>query len=293
MENEVIELDNGINLNVNYNKKDDNKSTVLFLHFESSNLHVFNGVVPKFLSKYQVVIPDLRGHGESSKPKKAYRIKDLVKDLELLLKKLDIGKYYIVGSSLGAEVGIVLASRNQDMVNGVICEGVFSNEYNKYSLFEDDDEDIDNKVEEKLKEIDQRKQEYYETKSEFIETRVRFFQKAGMWNEYFDEYIKNNVCKDKKDRFTSCHPIYAEKQYLKNYYNFKIDKYYKNIQCPILFLPTKSAYDNEKIKNTINGFGKMAGNYEIKIIPGFTHPYGWMKLPNQTADVIFDFIKKY
>src|SRR6056297_3392488 len=134
MENELIELGNGIDLNVNYNKKDDNKSTVLFLHFESGNLHVFNGVVPKFLSKYQVVIPDLRGHGESSKPKKAYRIKDLVKDLELLLKKLDIGKYYIVGSSLGAEVGIVLASRNQDMVNGVICEGVFSNEYNKYSL---------------------------------------------------------------------------------------------------------------------------------------------------------------
>lgn len=114
-----------------------------------------------------------------------------------------------------------------------------------------------------------------------------------MWNEYFEEYIKHNVCKNEKGKFTSCYPLYAEKQYLKNYYAFQFEKYYKKTQCPILFLPTRSAYNNEKIEDTINRLGKMAGNYEIRIIPRFIHPYGWMKMPYQTADLILDFIKKY
>lgn len=150
MENKVIELSNGIKINVSYNKKDTTKPAVLFLHFESGNLHVFSGVVKKFQYQYQLVVPDLRGHGQSSKPQKGYQVEEVAKDIELLLKILNIEKYYIVGSSLGAEVGIVLASRNQEKVKAVVCEGVFSNGSGKYSLFDSNDKEINSKIKEKL-----------------------------------------------------------------------------------------------------------------------------------------------
>ncbi|MCF8008902.1 MAG: alpha/beta hydrolase [Halanaerobiales bacterium] len=294
MENKVVELSNGIKINVHYNKNNTTKPAILFLHFESGNLHVFSGVIKKMKYQYQLVVPDLRGHGQSSKPQKGYQVEEVAEDIELLLRRLNIKKYYIVGSSFGAVVGIVLASRNQKKVKAIICEGVFSNESGKYSLFDINDKEINSIIKEKLnKEIDQRQEEYFDTKIEFIETRTRFFQRAGLWNKYFEEYIKHNVCKNEKDKFTSCYPLYAEKQYLKNYYSFQFKKYYNKIQCPILFLTTRSAYNKKKIKDAINRLGRMAGNYEIRIIPSFIHPYGWMKMPYQTADIILDFIKKY
>src|SRR6056297_1777520 len=109
MREEVISLENGIELNVKYNQKD--KPTVLFLHFGSGNLHMWSGVIPHFKERYRVILPDLRGHGQSSKPKTGYHIEDMAEDIELLLDELNVDRYYIIGSSLGAEVAAVLAAK--------------------------------------------------------------------------------------------------------------------------------------------------------------------------------------
>ncbi len=288
---EVVELANGIKMNVKYNKKD--KPTILFLHFGSGNLHMWKGVIPHFKDNYQVILPDFRGHGQTSKPEKGYHIEDMAEDIELLLEELNIDNYYIVGSSLGAEVATVLASQNPKKVKAIFNEGALYNEFGKYGLQDGGEEEIEEKIQDKLEDIEKRKEESYATKEEYIETQSRFFQRASLWNEYFAHYIKNNVCQNEEGRYTSCYPNHVSKQYMKNYYRFQFDKYYKKIQCPILFLPSKSEWDNEKIKQSVKEFGKMAGSYEIKILPGFAHAYGWMKMPTQVSQVVLDFIQKH
>jgi len=291
MKEEVISLKNGIEMNVKYNKKD--KPTILFLHFGSGNLHMWSGVIPHFKDRYQIISSDFRGHGKSSKPKQGYHIEDMAEDIELLLQELNIDNYYIVGSSLGAEVAAVLAANNPQSVIATVNEGALYNEFGEYGLQNGDEEDIEQKITEKLQDVEKRKEETYKTKREYIETQARFFQRAGLWNEYFEEYIKNNICQNEEGRYTSCYPIHVSKQYMKNYYHFKFDKYYKKINCPILFLPSKSEWDKEKIKKATEEFGKMAGSYEIKILPGFVHAYGWMKMPTQISKVVLDFIQKH
>lgn len=291
MEEEIINLDNGINLNVKYNNK--REPVILFLHFGSGNKEIWNGVLPYFENAFRVIAPDLRGHGKSSKPEKGYHIEDIAEDITLLLEELDLEKYYIVGSSLGAEVGTVLAAETPNKVKAIVCEGALYNEFGKYGLLDGTEVEIEEKIEKKISEIDKRKGEYYKSKEEFLETQKRFYQKAGLWNEHFEKYIENNICKDEEGRYTSCYPIHVSKEYMKNYYYLEFDKYYKKINCPVLFLPSKSEWDNEKIQETVNAFGEMAGNYEIKVLKGFPHAYGWMKKPREAVKVVMTFINKH
>ncbi|MFO7815181.1 MAG: alpha/beta hydrolase [Halanaerobiales bacterium] len=291
MEEEIINLENGIDLNAKYNNT--REPVILFLHFGSGNRHIWNGVLPYFENSFRIIVPDLRGHGKSSKPKKGYHIEEMAEDITLLLEELDVKRYYIVGSSLGAEIGTFLAAENPNRVKAIICEGALYNEFGKYGLLDGNEEEIKEKIEKKISEIDKRKGEYYKSEEEYLETQKRFFQRAGLWNKYFEEYIENNVCKDEEGRYTSCYPIYVSKQYMKNYYHFEFDKYYKNINSPVLFLPSKSEWDNENIQEIVKAFGEMAGNYEIKVLKGFPHAYGWMKMPREAAKVVMTFINKH
>jgi pimeloyl-ACP methyl ester carboxylesterase len=84
---------------------------VLLIHGFISNRTSWNGTELKkdlLLKGYRVIIPDLRGNGESDKPHngEAYANNAEVKDLVLLFSHLKLQKYYALGYSRGA---IVLA----------------------------------------------------------------------------------------------------------------------------------------------------------------------------------------
>jgi len=103
MTEEMIQLGH-IGLNVRYSLTD--KPGILFLHFSGGNLHMWDGIVPQFNKEYSIIAPDFRGHGKSDKPATGYHIDDMAKDMYLLLKRLNVGHCHVVGSSMGAEVGL-------------------------------------------------------------------------------------------------------------------------------------------------------------------------------------------
>lgn len=55
-------------------------------------------------ANYRLIIPDLRGHGESSKPTYGYRISRLAKDVQELVTELDIDTASWVGWSMGGMI---------------------------------------------------------------------------------------------------------------------------------------------------------------------------------------------
>jgi len=77
-----------------------------------------------FQNKYQVILPDLRGHGHSVADNLTNYFHASAKDLAETLDKLGIVSAHIAGCSLGALVGLVFAKRYPEKVKSLILSGI-------------------------------------------------------------------------------------------------------------------------------------------------------------------------
>ncbi|MCT2536249.1 alpha/beta hydrolase [Aquibacillus koreensis] len=80
-----------------------------------------------FKDKYKVILPDLRGHGESVTDDLSNFFEDSAEDIADTLNNLDVDSAHIVGCSLGALVGLSFAKRftkktKSLTISGVMCE---------------------------------------------------------------------------------------------------------------------------------------------------------------------------
>lgn len=105
---------------------------VLLIHGFASNLDI-NWIGPQWVSTltragYRVIAFDHRGHGQSGKlyDSSHYTIADMAGDALALLDHLDIGKVDIVGYSMGARVGALMAIRHPERVRSLVIGGMGS-----------------------------------------------------------------------------------------------------------------------------------------------------------------------
>ena len=71
-----------------------------------------------------VVMPDLRGFGESRGLAGPYTIEQHADDVAAMLKELDLSGAVLVGFAFGAAVAMALAARNEPRVLGIVAIGV-------------------------------------------------------------------------------------------------------------------------------------------------------------------------
>jgi pimeloyl-ACP methyl ester carboxylesterase len=90
-------------------------------------LHGFGGcsqdwspLIADWSTHFQLIIPDLRGHGRSSNPSKIFRHQDAATDMLALLDHLKIDKFKGVGVSGGGNVLLHLATRHPDRVQAMV-----------------------------------------------------------------------------------------------------------------------------------------------------------------------------
>ncbi len=98
---------------INYEKRGNGKTPLLFLHGFGSSLRNWDDVIANlaedetFTDDYTIYLLDLKGAGFSSKPKDGhYAIKDSADIVTAFLKKLDLKHPVIVGHSLGGGVAL-------------------------------------------------------------------------------------------------------------------------------------------------------------------------------------------
>ncbi|MGC8491865.1 MAG: alpha/beta fold hydrolase [Syntrophobacteraceae bacterium] len=83
---------------------------LVFLHGYGDSWRSFTRVF-EFLSKTRrIVAPDLRGHGDSDKPRSGYVLADYARDLLLLLDSLGFEKIDLVGHSMGSLIAQLFAA---------------------------------------------------------------------------------------------------------------------------------------------------------------------------------------
>jgi 3-oxoadipate enol-lactonase len=93
---------------------------LIFLHGVMGTSEIWKPQVDHFKKQRRTIILDLRGHGQSDKPRKKYSITQFSDDLHSLMKTLDIEKAISIGHSLGGMTALRFAINYQDMVDKLI-----------------------------------------------------------------------------------------------------------------------------------------------------------------------------
>lgn len=99
---------------------------VMLVHGLGSNHKLWRNQVGPLAARYQVLVPDLRGHGRSTYWDGECTIALFTQDLVRLLDRLDVPQAVVMGSSTGSEISLQLALDHSHRVAGLILVNPFA-----------------------------------------------------------------------------------------------------------------------------------------------------------------------
>jgi len=109
---------NGIN--IHYLRTGGVKPPLVLLHGLMGSGACWSPLARSLEAGYDVVMPDARGHGNSSAPLHGYRYEDHASDVIELIRGLGLAAPILLGHSMGGMTAAVVASRVSSMIRGVI-----------------------------------------------------------------------------------------------------------------------------------------------------------------------------
>ncbi|MFJ2556988.1 MULTISPECIES: alpha/beta fold hydrolase [unclassified Streptomyces] len=99
---------------------------VVLLHGVPKTGYHWRHLVPRLSARYTVVVPDLRGLGDSARPADGFDSATMGDDIAALMAHLGHASYSVVGEDWGAVIGYQLAARHRDHVNALVfAEALF------------------------------------------------------------------------------------------------------------------------------------------------------------------------
>ena len=97
---------------------------LLLLHGFTGSSATWAAFLPEWSTQYQVLAPDLIGHGQSAAPTDParYTLEEALDDLLALLDTLGIDQCIVLGYSLGGRLALTFAAHAPGRVSGLILE---------------------------------------------------------------------------------------------------------------------------------------------------------------------------
>lgn len=93
---------------------------VVLLHGFPETNYAWRHQIPVLGELYRLIVPDLRGYGETEKPATGYDKRNMARDLAALLDKLGIGRIALVGHDRGARVATRFAKDYPERVDRLV-----------------------------------------------------------------------------------------------------------------------------------------------------------------------------
>ncbi|TRV44167.1 MAG: alpha/beta hydrolase [Microcystis panniformis Mp_MB_F_20051200_S9] len=110
---------------ISYLQWSDRGMPLLLLHGMADHALVWSSLGDYLSSNYQVIAPDLRGHGESSKPATGYHFQDYISDLRALINHLGWTQAHILGHSWSAKIAAIWATQQPEVFKSLILVDPF------------------------------------------------------------------------------------------------------------------------------------------------------------------------
>jgi haloacetate dehalogenase len=117
---------NGIGLSVRHDVRDaDERPALLLLHGFPQTHAIWHRVADRLRRRFALVLPDLRGYGDSDKPAgppdhSAYSKRTMARDAVELMRDLGFDRFFVCGHDRGARVAHRLALDHPDAVRGLV-----------------------------------------------------------------------------------------------------------------------------------------------------------------------------
>jgi pimeloyl-ACP methyl ester carboxylesterase/putative sterol carrier protein len=93
---------------------------VLLLHGLAATKLSYLPLLPALAERYRVIVPDLPGHGESSKPRERYTPAFFSHVIDELMNEMGVEEAAVVGNSMGGRIALEVAAALPNRVNSLI-----------------------------------------------------------------------------------------------------------------------------------------------------------------------------
>lgn len=107
-------------IQLSYLEWNQGKEPLLLLHGLADHALVWSSLGDYLAQDYHIVAPDMRGHGESSKPETGYTFTDAIADLEVLMKHLGWSSAHVIGHSWTGKLALIWAREHPERVRSMI-----------------------------------------------------------------------------------------------------------------------------------------------------------------------------
>ena len=101
------------------------KEPLLLVHGLADCGLVWHSLGDSLAPKYHIIAPDLRGHGDSSKPQVGYQFTDFIDDLEALMQHLGWSSANVVAHSWSAKLLTIWATENPERFRNLVLVDPF------------------------------------------------------------------------------------------------------------------------------------------------------------------------
>ncbi len=97
--------------------------SILLIHGLAGSSKTWDATIEELASHYDVIAPDLLGHGESAKPRGDYSLGAFASGLRDILAVLDVKSVTVVGHSFGGGVAMQLAYQHPHLIDRLVLVG--------------------------------------------------------------------------------------------------------------------------------------------------------------------------
>ncbi|NET74480.1 MAG: alpha/beta hydrolase [Sphaerospermopsis sp. SIO1G2] len=99
-------------IQISYLEWNQGQKPLLLLHGMADNALVWSSLGDYLAPEYHIIAPDMRGHGESSKPEQDYTFDSAIADLEVLMDNLGWPQVHVVSHSWTGKLAAIWARYN-------------------------------------------------------------------------------------------------------------------------------------------------------------------------------------
>ena len=97
------------------------EQTIIFVHGYAGVAESWEYQINHFYSRYRVIIPDMRGHGQSDAPYTQYTMSELVEDIQTIVEELNVPeKFILIGHSFGGSICVEYANAYRERLEKLV-----------------------------------------------------------------------------------------------------------------------------------------------------------------------------
>ncbi|MFC2082531.1 alpha/beta fold hydrolase [Candidatus Bipolaricaulota bacterium] len=268
------------------------EEAIIFLHYGGANLRMWDPVLPFFSQDYRCVALDLRGHGLSDAPATGYHIDDMARDVIGVADALGIDQAHVIGSSIGAEVGLSMAANYPNRMLSLVADGALCSEYGPFGVREPEDLSEDEEVKLQLEKRKDAPERTYESREAYLQKSSEFYKECGFWNPTVEAMLSYGAVENEEGEIVNAWRKRASDIYMEIYFDLRLEEYYERVTCPMIMLPEEEDVEDEKLFDIMTRLSRLPKQCEIVQVPGLIHPFGWMLNPEPVSRAVLDFYKR-